>query len=171
MKAAKKQSIVVKVVLGILAVLAVLGALTAAAIYKWYTAPETQEKLGAAKDLVRMNIEAARAPGAEELRKLGCQQAAIFDKEQAARYLESIGKVMAAPGTEKVRIPLVFCGVQPSSKLTCETVAITYGASVPGAGAEVLVMIQTQSIPQELICSGVYDREGTLVRKIEPGEM
>lgn len=171
MKAAKKQSVVVKILLAVLAVLVILGGLTAAAIYKWYSSPETQEKLGAARDLVRMSVEASQAPGAKELRNLGCRQAAIFDKDQADRYLASIGKVMAAPNSEKLQVPLVLCGIERSRNLSCESVAGAYGSAAENAEEEVLVMVQKQGLLQEVVCAGVYSKKGSLVQKIDVSRM
>ena len=158
---------VLKVVLGVLAMFAVLAVLSVVAIYKWYSRPETQEQLGAAKDFFKLMATAAKAPGAEQLRKLGCDQAAVFTKEEAASFMESLGKF--APDEERgtLEVPMIFCNVRVKKELNCKDLTLAYAASVVEAPNEVLVLMQTQSFPQQVVCSGLYLKDGTLVEALQ----
>lgn len=165
--AQQKKSIVLKVVVGILAVGFVLASLTFAAIYKWYSSPATQERLGAAKDFMRLMVVAAKAPGADELRKLGCDQAAVFTKEEAAAFMESLGKFAPKEERGTVEVPMIFCNVRVKKELTCKDLTLSYAAAVSEAPSEVLVLMQTQSFPQKVVCSGLYLKDGTLVEALQ----
>ena len=161
--AERKRSMVLKVVVGILAVFFVLAALTLVAIYRWYSSPETQEQLGAAKDFMKLMVKAAKAPGAEELRKLGCEQAAVFTKEEAADFMTTLGKFAPKEEQGTMEVPMIFCNVRiKKDTLTCKDLTLTYASAVSDAPNEVLVLMQTQSFPQQVVCSGLYLKDGTL---------
>jgi hypothetical protein len=158
---------VLKVVLGVVALFSLLGVLTLVAIYRWYSSPQTQEQFGAAKDFMRLMMSAAKAPGAEQLRKLGCDQAAVFTKEEAAAFMESLGKFAPAEERGTMDVPMIFCNVRAKKELTCKDLTLSYAATVPEAPNEVLVLMQTQSFPQQVVCSGLYAKDGTLVEALQ----
>jgi hypothetical protein len=165
--ARQKKSMVLKVLAGVLALFAVLAALSLFAIYRWYSRPETQEQLGAAKDFMRLMMSAAKAPGAEQLRKMGCDQAAVFTKEEAAAFMESLGKFAPPEERGTMDVPMIFCNVRVKKELSCKDLTLTYASSVTEAPNEVLVLMQTQSFPQQVVCSGLYLKDGTLIEALQ----
>jgi hypothetical protein len=165
--AGRKKSIVLKVVGGIMVGFLVLAGLTAFAVYRWYSSPETQEQLGAAKDFMKLMVKAAKAPGAEELRNLGCDQAAVFTQEEAAAFMETIGKFAPADERGSMSVPMIFCNVRVKKELNCKDLTLTYATAVEESPNEVLVLMQTQSFPQQVVCSGLYLKDGTLVESLQ----
>jgi hypothetical protein len=165
--AGRKKSIVLKVLAGILIAFIFLGGLTAMAAYRWYSSPETQEQIGAAKDFVKLMIKGAQAPGAEDLRKLGCDQAAVFSAEETAAFMESMGKFAKSEERGTLSVPMILCNVRLKKSIDCKSVTVAYSEAVAESPNEILVMMQTQAFPQQVVCSGLYRKDGTLVESLQ----
>ncbi len=165
--AQRKSSVVLKVVVGVLAGFFVLALMTAVAVYRWYNSPATQERVGAVRDFMHLMAKASQAPGAEELRKLGCDQAAVFTKEEAAAFMESLGKFAPAAERGTVDLPMIFCNVRVKTALSCKDLTLGYATSVADGPDQMIVLLQAQTFPQQVVCSGLYARDGTLVESLQ----
>lgn len=137
----------------------------AVAAYRFSQRPEVKEKMGAIGDLVKMAAAAANAPGAAELRALGCRQAVIMDGAQLTAINDRVGRLAgdadAGEGPYDTAMVSVWCTPARGHQLSCPGLARTYGAAVPSAKEPFYVVLQDPR-GQEAECQGFYDRQGNL---------
>ena len=120
--------------------------------------------MGAGYDLFK---EMHNAPGAQELRDLGCNEAVIFEKDR----INEIATMMDenADTLEWDSVACIMHQDEPPAGLTCEKVAQTYGG-VAKDQAQFMVSIMVQSSADGELCSGIYDSSGSLVRALSAEE-
>lgn len=125
---------------------------------------DAQNIFGAMTDGAEIIIEAQSAPGTDELRALGCEQALAMDPAKIAKIINRFADAGVPPmpagggGFEK----MVMCQMSAyATPPTCDDVARSYikGAS-PRGNFYVQVQQQHHNSPA---CSGMYTPAGTLV--------
>jgi hypothetical protein len=110
-------------------------------------------------------VEATNAPGAQEMRDAGCQEAMVTTVSQLTTLVTAF--VPEGEGTDEFAAMnqsqeiLLFCQVQPWSKAPeCGELARVYSDAVDPDPAQVVVMVQKQS-QSDPVCSGYYAPDGT----------
>lgn len=156
---------------GCLIALAIVGGLAAVTVALigfglWRFANTKEGKLvfGAIGDAARLAAEAQNAPGAKEVRELGCEQAMAFDMDQMNKLMERFDASAPAEGTK-----LVVCqvGVFNKTPPTCDRVAHTYLAAAGPPARELLVTVNHTGGARS--CSTMYDPTGKKIRDLAPG--
>jgi hypothetical protein len=159
-------------VLGIIfLVLLLLGiVLVGSCVYCVASNPEVRKVGSVMSEMMRLGMEADKAPGAAELRAAGCQDAMVMDMRP---LLEKVDALERSGGQANFRRPeeewqktSVFCGFESDATLDCAAVAKTYGAAVEGPPHEFGVAVKVMH-STEPVCQGVYRPDGTLVKEIE----
>ena len=136
-----------------------IGAVLAYIGYKVSTDPDVQHVMGAVGDAVNLAAEAQTAPGTNELRQLGCEQAMALDMAKMQKLLASMSDAGPPPGSTPSDIEkMVMCqsngyGVMP----TCDAAAKAY---VKGASPRKKFMLSVQQ-HNKANCSGVYAPDGS----------
>lgn len=156
---------------GCLIALAIVGGLVVAfvavagfGIYRFANTKEGKMVFGAIGDATRLAAEAQNAPGAKEVRALGCDQAMAFDMEKMGKLMDRFDASAPPSGTVMVVCQMnVFGGKEPS----CNDVAHTYLAAAGPPARELLVAVRRQG--GHNACSGVYDPKGTKIRDLPMG--
>ena len=110
-------------------------------------------------------VEATNAPGAQEMRDAGCQEAMVTTVSQLTTLVSSF--IPEGEGTDDFAAMtasqeiLLFCQVQPWSKAPdCGELARVYGDAVDPDPAQVVVMVQKQG-QSDPVCSGYYAPDST----------
>jgi hypothetical protein len=129
--------------------------------------PEAR-KIGALiGESVRMGLAATKAPGTDELRAAGCDEAMVMDMRDFMKAVSELDKNAEKSPSELDWQTMVICQVRlGSTKLSCENIARVYGKAVPGAPAKFAVGIQV-SLPQQDICRGLYGPDGTKLGELQ----
>jgi len=154
--------------LGLGAVLALVGGI---ALYVFFRSEQGQRVLELAREGSELLIEASQAPGTDELRGAGCEQALVaragrildlvrrFDPEGAA--FGDGGEAMDL-GSLEGETPVVVCTQKAGSAGTpdCETAARLYASAQAAQPDRFVVLMVTR---QESLagCSGIYGPDGT----------
>ena len=122
--------------------------------------------LGPVKDAAGEALRARSAPGTNEVRALGCEEAMAMD---GAKFSASIEALIAEharragqpvpPPTPALDMTFVICQNQYGPTPTCDAVAAAYAAAVPG---ERRFAAMVQQLGQE-DCANTYAGDGTLL--------
>jgi hypothetical protein len=143
------------VVGGLCLLVAMVGGLIA---YKFATSEEGKKIVNAVASGAQVLQEAQSAPGAADLRALGCRTAMVMD---AAKFAEIANQFDASVTTNGVRL-IVTCDTSGTSKtLTCEQVAQGYVKAVGRAAGPFEVNLSTSHPKGD--CEEVFDAEGKKV--------
>ncbi len=168
----KKPNILLRIFLGFLAVGALIVILAGVAIYRWSQSPEVKEKIDAFGGIAKVSMEAMQAPGAAELRKLGCKQASIVDPVKLRQMMESATKLAGEKDPRAEELPqsvIVNCTIQTDQNIPCDEVAKTYVQAARPEKDGFVVVVQAQDFTkQESRCAGRYSKTGALLEKIDP---
>ncbi len=151
-------------IVGGLAVLTVAGI----GVGVWHFAGTTEGKriFGAIGEGAKLIAEGQSAPGAAEVRDLGCDQGLVLDVDRFAKLLEHSD----APASHLSFSTLVICqvGAFHGDPPTCDQVASTYRAAV-GTVARPFGATVTRGGGRGEICSALYDVNGNKVRDLPLG--
>src|SRR4051812_31448639 len=99
----KKASRGCLVALGALSALVMVSALVGGVlVYRFANTKEGKSLVGLVKNTTSMMAEAARAPGTNELRELGCDTAAVIDVERMGELLASFTDGGVAKASKRV---------------------------------------------------------------------
>jgi len=157
---------------GCIIALAVVGGLVlltvatvAFGIYRFAGSKEGKAVFGMLGDMTKLMAEAQSAPGAEEVRALGSDQAMVLDMEKMGSVFEHLDAGVPKGGwSVMVMCQVGVLGTPPR----CDDVARTYvgAAKAPPAGLAVTV---THAASQAGACSALYDAKGTRLRDLAPG--
>jgi hypothetical protein len=156
---------------GCLIALAIVGGLAAITIgliafgiYRFAGTKEGKLIFGVIGDATKLAAEAQSAPGAKEVRALGCDQAMAFDMDKMSKIMERFDASAPPSGTK-----MVVCQVGVFSKTppACDHVARTYLAAAGPPARELLVSV-TQTGGRS-VCSSIYDPAGKKLRDVAPG--
>lgn len=110
--------------------------------------------------------EASNAPGAEEVRALGCETAMVLPISELRMVAgpEADGVDMREDSDDDGRV--VLCQVGPlTDPPECGEVARTYASALPAPPPEILVLVML-SMSNTRYCEGVYDRSGNPLRPL-----
>ena len=115
----------------------------------------------------QMLIDASNAPGAEEVRALGCETAFVIDLADAALVAEPWVQDDVDPeALRTVEGRMVICQAGTfDDPPTCEAVARAYASGAPDAPLEVMVQV-TAGSGSVRSCEGLYDRQGNPLRPL-----
>ena len=152
------------VVVWILLAIAALGLFTCAGLVLWVSQSEQGRQL---REVVRtgyeVGVESTRAPGTEELRELGCNQAMIMSAEQARAFADA---VTDQPEEVLEQFPedltMVICQLNMFSdaEIACDEVARTYVSAIEPQGR---ILVQVQQGRDSAGCTGIYSSTGELL--------
>ncbi|HJL15915.1 MAG TPA: hypothetical protein RMH99_09675 [Sandaracinaceae bacterium LLY-WYZ-13_1] len=157
-----KGCLIVGGVVGLVAL--VCGGVVTLLGWQVWSSPTVQRGVqiaGAAMDLTR---EAQRAPGAAELRQVGCAQGLVYSPELLERFVDTIRGDAGTPRGAMPTHPLVMCQVRGRATPSCADVARTYFGAVDTPHREAGVTVQHRG---RAICQGVYDADGTRLREAD----
>ncbi len=155
---------------GCLIALAIVGGLVllvvgvvAFGVYRFAGSKEGKAVFGVLGDMTKAMGEAQSAPGAAEVRALGCDQAMVMDMEKMGSLFEYLdaGTPNGAFST------VVICQVGVLAKPPrCDDVAKTYVAAVKAPARGFAVNVNHSGSGA---CSTLYDVHGTKVRDLGAG--
>jgi hypothetical protein len=118
-------------------------------------------------------VAATLAPGAEELRDAGCEEAGVMDTAAIQRLVESI-EAAQDKGERRPVAPMpptiVFCQFSfGTPDLDCDDVARVYVGAVERPPTEFAVTVRVK-VPRRDVCQGIYDGEARFVRPLDDDE-
>ena len=156
------------IVLGVM----VVGALVLGiVVFRMMQDPEVRKFVSAAREGMSVYVDAAQAPGAAELRALGCRDAMVVDTERLATIVERLNpdaSVEVPADDEALVSPLLVCLVDGASKVTCPQIVVAYVKAVPDAPEQMLAQVVIRSRGQDRVrCGGSFQRDGTLIRSMD----
>ena len=164
---AKKKSgsgcLIALAIVGGLAVLVM--AVVGFGVWRFASSKEGKAIIGAVGEGAKIIAEAQSAPGAAEVRKLGCDQALVLDIERMAKLFEHFDA--SAPHGSYSTMVICQVGVLHSDAPSCDQVASTYRAAVPAARPFAATV--TRSGGHGEICSSLYDAKGNKVKDLPRG--
>ena len=112
--------------------------------------------------------ESQNAPGAEELRAAGCDQALILDPtvflRMAAGFSESMADLDDPEIAEKFPETMIVCNTTSNTSITCADVATTYLAAVGPITGEFMAQVASGGADP---CQEIYDGSGTLLGTLD----
>ncbi len=159
-KASGKGCLIALSAFGVVFLLSVI--VGGAVIYKLLDSPEGRKIVSAVADTTKLTQEAMTAPGATELRKLGCDPAMIMDTERMGAIVSQfVADAGGAPLADKT---LVMCqvGMLVKTAPTCEEVAKTYLAAVPSPAGAFRVQVSASG-DAEPKCQKRYSQAGIVI--------
>ncbi len=146
-------------------------------IYRASQDPEVRKAWAAAQEGMQAVMEATNAPGTDEMRALGCNQAMVIDTarlNKVAGALEDEPSEGEAPvdATEPPEVfgpsPMLMCQLRRRTELTCEELVKAYVAAAPEAEEKMKVQIIEQGLGNNKVrCSGVYGRDGQFIEPLD----
>jgi hypothetical protein len=156
---------------GCLIALAIVGGLVllgvgvaAFAVYRLSQTKEGKMIFGAIGEMTKIIAEAQTAPGAEEVRKLGCDQGMVLDMDKMTRLFSMLDASAPPSGQFSVMVmcQVGFTGTPPS----CDDVARTYHAAA-GPPPRGFVATVQRSGGHAAVCSTLYTPAGGRVRDMD----
>lgn len=150
-------------VLAILAGFAIAGALVIGVFaYRFATTEEGKALVSTVGEGVKIMSEAQNAPGAKEIRDVGCTQALVVDVERMGKLMDAGGDAVGE-FSKVITCQVGLLGTAP----TCDQLAKTYvhAAGKPPRGF--MVTVTHQRHPQKPTCMKLYSPSGTKVRDLE----
>ena len=143
-----------------------LVVLVGAGLWRFAGTKEGKVIFGAIGEATRIVAEAQSAPGAAEVRALGCEQAMVLDTERMAKLFEQLD---ASAGHSDDFGVMVMCQVGAlGTPPTCDQVAHAYHAAVGTPPRPYAANVRHQGRAGE-ICSTLYDTSGKKVRDLPTG--
>lgn len=112
----------------------------------------------------RIAQKGMKAPGAKEVRALGCDQALVIDASDIAEFMEILdaGDAAGMPQTS-----FVSCQVSGMSKApSCDDVATTYVTAIGGSAPNGFIVSVTRQGSSQPVCQSMYDEEGAFRSKV-----
>jgi hypothetical protein len=146
-----------------LLVLAVVGL----GVWKLASTPQGKAMFGAIGEATKAAAEAQNAPGAAQVRALGCDQAMVLDMARVSKIFEQLDA--SAPQSSEFSV-LVVCqvGSAGGSAPSCDEVARVYRSAAGATARPFAANVKRPGRGGE-ICSSVYDAEGRKVRDLPTG--
>ncbi len=101
------------------------------------------------------------APGAQDVRDAGCQEAMVLTPETLKKFTELFAPEESdTSDVDKVTHHMVMCQVPtPDTKMTCKDVAKAYTGAKDVDQKEVVVSVNAQG-QEEPVCSGLFNTKG-----------
>jgi hypothetical protein len=164
----KKSSNGCLIALGIVGGLAVLLVLVVGVgVWRFSETKEGKVIFGAIGEATRIAAEGQSAPGAAEVRALGCDQAMVLDTQRMSKLFEQFDA--SVPRRDDYSV-MVICqvGLLGHSHPTCDEVARTYRAAVSAPPGPFLAHVKNQSSGGE-VCSTLYAVDGKKLRDLPTG--
>lgn len=161
----RKKGLSTGCLVALIAVMVFFGAIGAVVLFVGYKVSQdkdVQNVFGAIGDAAKIMAEAQSAPGTDELRALGCQQAFAIDPMKMVKIADRFNDAGAPPTAMPPDLDrIVMCqvgsfGAAPS----CDDAARAY---VTGAAPAKSFMLTVQQQGGHKQCSGVYSPSGALV--------
>ena len=154
------------VALGIVGGLLLLFAILAGVVlWRVLRTDEAQAVIGAVGDATKAVKKGLNAPGTEELRKLGCEEAAVIDLADFMQIANRFIKDGGAVDPTKVDGRMVTCGLTAFQKdLTCDQVAKAYVAALGGRSDKPFSLTVQRQGHDRALCEVEYDEHGVPVR-------
>ena len=159
---------------GCLIALAVVGGLAVllvvvvgAGIWRFAGTKEGKAMFSAIGEATKAAAEAQSAPGAAEVRALGCDQAMVVDVARMSKLFEQLDA--SAPRKEEYSV-MVMCqvGLLGHGAPTCDEVAGAYRTAVGTLPGPFVAHVKHQGRSGE-VCSTLYDAGGKKVRDLAAG--
>jgi hypothetical protein len=145
---------------GVLLLLAGVVGVVAWRVLKSDTA---QEIIGFIGDATEVTQRALNAPGTEQLRQQGCEQAMVMDFDDFARMADRHFRRDGGLPLSTLKGRMVTCALAVGSAKTpsCDEIAATYVRAVGGrAGSSFTALVQRQGSGDGPLCQADYDEGG-----------
>jgi hypothetical protein len=117
----------------------------------------------------KIALQAQSAPGAREVRKVGCAQAAVMDTDAWVRLARLGDQDASEPGKPPASVLVSCTGNLLRTPPTCDDVSKAYLAAVPPPPGRVLVQVLAPG-DRRPRCSNLYEADGTFVEALEMKE-
>ena len=149
-------------------VVSIVGLVTAivggVAIYLIATSSTAQTAFKLVGSSTKLVTKGLNAPGAAEIRAMGCEQAMVLDMKEFGELMNDAFDGGLGLGDAGMSGLEVECALSASaSPLACDDVAKTYVRAVGGtASAEFAVRVKRQNDARPL-CESTYDTDGTFL--------
>jgi hypothetical protein len=156
------------VALGVVGGLFVLVlALAGLGIWKLASTPQGKAMFSAIGEATKAAAEAQSAPGAAQVRALGCEQAMVMDMTRWSKIFEQLDA--SVPQSSEFSV-LVVCqvGSVGGSAPSCDEVARVYRSAVGDSARPFAASVKRSGRGGE-ICSSVYGADGRKVRDLPTG--
>ncbi len=136
---------------------------TAIVGYLVWSSPKGREMVGAVGKAIRVARASQNAPGAKELRAMGCKSSMIMSVDDLSALSGQKDAAVLADAIES----LVVCGVSPfTTPPTCDDVSRTYIGAVGRRQRPFLVMVQRTG-RSAAECSVLYEGSGEPLRAVD----
>lgn len=147
---------------GLFAVSAVAGGYAA---WRFSRTPTGRTVVSIARESVRIAVDSQRAPGAAEVRALGCERASVLDLERFAALVPGdAGAPRSRGGGLFVACEAPVVAAAPD----CDAVARTYVAAARPARSFAVVV--RRRLRQQNECAALYAPDGARQRDLAPDE-
>jgi hypothetical protein len=130
------------------------------ALYFIVTSKSAQTAFKVIGEGTKMAQKGLTAPGTNELRALGCEQAMVLDLKEVGTTMMDILDAGIDGGVPEGL--MVTCQVRRGKIPSCDDVASTYITAVGTASADFTVSVQ-RSGDNHAICEATYDTSGALL--------
>ena len=168
----KKKGIPTGCIIALVSIMLFFGIIAAAVFFIGYRVSQdkdVQNVIGAIGDATKIMAEAQSAPGTDELRALGCEQAMALDPVKLIKIGDRFTDAgVAPPSTTPSDVHMmVVCQVSVlGTAPSCDDAARAY---VRGASPSSKFMLSVQQgSGKHKQCSGIYSPSGTLVGPATP---
>jgi hypothetical protein len=129
-------------------------------LWRLWQDPNVRNVARAVKEGTEIFVEARSAPGTDELREMGCDEAMAIDFDRVLKLAERFNDGGVTVPDEQQPDKLVMCQVRRANNApTCTAVASTYLAAAPRPKGNIWVMTQAQG-SNERQCSRMYSPDG-----------
>lgn len=159
----KKKGMSTGCIIAIVVVLSffgLVGGIVLYGAYKLSTNKDVQHVMSAIGEAAELATEAQAAPGTNELRAIGCEQAMALDAAKMQKLMGSFMDGGAPPPSAASDVDrIVMCQVGYGTAPTCDDAAKAYAK---GASAHGKFMLTVQ-VSKRTTCSGIYGTGGALV--------
>jgi hypothetical protein len=156
---------------GCLIALAIVGGLVllvvavgAFGIYKFSQSKEGKMIFGVAGETIKIMTEAQAAPGAAEVRALGCDQGMVLDLEKMQKLFSYLD-ASAPPSGEFSVMVMCQVGYGNDKPPSCDQVSRAYRSAVGAPARGYIATVQKQG--GHAACSVLYDPSGKKVRDMD----
>ena len=135
--------------------------------------PDVRKMTSLMGESMKMTMAAAKAPGTQELRDAGCEQAMVMDMRGFWDKVEKIGtederfETPEKPAEEWTKLT-VICQFTREPSLTCEQAARVYVGAVPDPPEEFGLLVRVVAAPEvREACQGVFGHDGSRIKDME----
>jgi len=164
----KKTSGAVKLLLfGGLGCLVVVVGLAGTCTWFLATNPEVRKVGALVGETMKLGLSGARAPGTEQLREAGCDQAFVMDMRALSEMMKELDDEgdIEMQGGDLEQVVVVCHTSQEPPPLECDKVATVYAGAVDNPPPTFGVSVQA-GFRRRQVCQGIFRPNGTRVGEL-----